>query len=335
MPKCIESVINQTYKNLEIILVDDGSPDNCGKICDEYAKKDDRIKVIHKENGGAPSARNAGIKIATGEYFYFPDSDDWLEKDYLEKLYHMTKNNFADVVISGFIQEYFENNQNLTYSLIPEKKVFKKKEEIRKNIHNYFDNMMIAVPWNKLYNASYIKDNKLEFPNLKWDDLHFNMEVLRNASSICICPYDGYHFFRSRPGSETNKVFDKMLYIKRKEQFEHILNVYNDWNCIDEDISKILYGYYAGRLVQCIQEISISDSKNKRELIREIFNDDLTKIAFKKGNIKSKILRFASIPMKLQNITLSIFFGKSIGFVKKKFPQIFYKLKSKSINKAK
>ena len=75
--KCIESIINQTYRNIEIILVDDGSPDNCGKICDEYAKKDSRVKVIHKKNGGLSDARNKGTEVATGEYIMYVDSDDY------------------------------------------------------------------------------------------------------------------------------------------------------------------------------------------------------------------------------------------------------------------
>ena len=89
--KCIDSIINQTYTNLEIILVDDGSPDNCGKICDKYKEKDDRIKVIHKKNGGLSDARNAGIDIATGEYITFIDSDDYVAENYIEVLYNLCK----------------------------------------------------------------------------------------------------------------------------------------------------------------------------------------------------------------------------------------------------
>ena len=84
--ECITSVINQTYKNIEIILVDDGSPDNCGKICDNYALKDKRIKVIHEKNGGLSFARNTGLNIATGEYVYFLDSDDYLTDNAIELL---------------------------------------------------------------------------------------------------------------------------------------------------------------------------------------------------------------------------------------------------------
>ena len=101
--ECVDSIINQTYKNIEIILVDDGSPDNCGKICDEYAKKDNRIKVIHKPNGGLSDARNHGIDVANGEWLMFIDSDDWIEPNMAEKLLHSALNNKADLAISSVI----------------------------------------------------------------------------------------------------------------------------------------------------------------------------------------------------------------------------------------
>ena len=97
LDKCVESVVNQTYKNLEIILVDDGSPDNCPKMCDDWAKKDKRIKVIHKENGGLSDARNKGIDIAKGEFITFIDSDDYVENNYVEFLYNLVRENHAEI----------------------------------------------------------------------------------------------------------------------------------------------------------------------------------------------------------------------------------------------
>ena len=97
--KCVDSILSQTYKNLEIILVDDGSLDNCGKICDQYAKIDNRVVVIHKQNGGLSSARNIGIEKATGEYLMFVDSDDSLEKIACESLINITNKTNADIVL--------------------------------------------------------------------------------------------------------------------------------------------------------------------------------------------------------------------------------------------
>ena len=102
LEQCIDSIINQTLKDIEIILVDDGSPDNCPQICDDYAKKDSRIKVVHKKNGGLSSARNAGIEVATGDYIGFVDSDDYIELDMYEKMYSIAIENNVDFVMSDY-----------------------------------------------------------------------------------------------------------------------------------------------------------------------------------------------------------------------------------------
>ena len=106
MKKCIESIIKQSYTNLEIILVDDGSTDGSEKICDEYAVKDSRIKVIHKSNGGLVSARKAGIQVATGDYAAYVDGDDWLEEEAYEKLLDLVGTNLPDIIGYGMVEEY-------------------------------------------------------------------------------------------------------------------------------------------------------------------------------------------------------------------------------------
>ena len=111
--KCIESLLAQTMPDFELIAVDDGSPDNSGKICDEYAKKDSRVKVIHKENGGAPDARNRAIEVARGEYFYFVDSDDWAEPTMFEEMYKTAKEHDAQLVVAGFISTPITRTPNI------------------------------------------------------------------------------------------------------------------------------------------------------------------------------------------------------------------------------
>ena len=110
LDKCIGSVVGQTYENLEIILVDDGSPDNCPAICDSWAEKDRRIKVVHKENGGLSSARNAGLDVVTGEYFGFIDSDDWIEKDFFEFLITNALKENADISRCGLYLDYEDDD---------------------------------------------------------------------------------------------------------------------------------------------------------------------------------------------------------------------------------
>ena len=126
LDRCINSVVNQTYKNLEIILVDDESPDNCPKMCDEWAKMDSRIKVIHKKNQGLGYARNTGIDNATGEYIYFVDSDDYIALDTIELAYKAAVENNADIVTFGYNQ--VDSNGNIQKSYIPKP---------QKNIYEY------------------------------------------------------------------------------------------------------------------------------------------------------------------------------------------------------
>ena len=332
--KCIDSILNQTFEDFELFIVDDGSPDSCGVIADEYEAKDKRVHVIHKENGGAPSARNAGIMQAKGEYFYFPDSDDWIEPTYLQELYELALRTEAQLVVSGYTMEYYENNRKQSYSVVVPEKEYLTQTDVRKNLHNYFDNMMLAVPWNKLYKADYIKQKSLFFPDLKWDDLHFNMEVIMDIESVAISSSSGYHFFRSRQGSETTTVFDVLLYQKRKEQFQHILKVYKHWQIDDEKIMSVIYGYYASRLVQCVQEVSASNLTTKRKSIAEILDDNLSYIALQKGKISSNLLNIAAWPLKCHWISGCILMGKVVSLVKNKLADVFYFLKSKSVNKA-
>ena len=131
--QCVDSILNQTYTNLEVILVDDGSPDNCGAICDEYAAKDARVKVIHKPNGGLSDARNAGLKIATGDYYYFVDSDDMLPAYSIKTMYDLMHQHNGDMVIGGFERFYDETEEvffstesdGLTTYIYSQKEAFK------------------------------------------------------------------------------------------------------------------------------------------------------------------------------------------------------------------
>ena len=156
----VDSVLNQTYKNLEIILVDDGSKDSSGNICDEYAKKDNRIKVVHKENGGLSTARNAGLDVATGKYVMFIDADDLYEENSCEVLYNEIEKRNADIVVGNYIhithegekwpEPLFDTNiyDNFKLSI----------EDFEKSFF-----VMNSVVWNKIFKRSFIEEQKLRF----------------------------------------------------------------------------------------------------------------------------------------------------------------------------
>ena len=162
--QCLESVINQTYKNLEIILVDDGSPDRCGKICDEYQKKDGRIRVIHKKNEGVARARNDGLDCATGDYISFIDSDDWIAPDAYEKLYRGLQENGADCAIGGCVN-VIEKDVKLEYPAdsFTRKTECRDSKEVVKNLL-----LRASAVWNRLFKREIFET--IRFPENRIND---------------------------------------------------------------------------------------------------------------------------------------------------------------------
>lgn len=333
--KTIESVLGQTLKEIEFFAVDDGSPDNSGKICDEYAKKDSRLIVIHKENGGAPEARNVAIEQAKGKYMYFIDSDDWIEEDYLEKMYNLAEENTADVVVTGFFMEYYQNGKYVTYSTNCDDKIYNK-DEFRLNAYKYLNNSLLSLPWNKLYKSDRIFNENIRFPKTKWDDHHFNMDYLMNVENVVFSSMKKYHWYRSRKGSETMINYsDPNMFKKRKEHYEHILKLYNHWGISDEKSIDSISCYYVGRLFQCIQELADNEkiTKSERKIkVMEILNDEETIKALKNSKSLSSKFKVLSLPMKRKNVTISLMFGNIICKVRKHFPSLFIKLKEKEVH---
>lgn len=213
--KCLDSIINQTYTNLEIILIDDGSPDNCGKICDEYAQKDIRIKTIHNKNSGVSSARNDGIKNASGKFITFVDSDDWLDLDYFQNMYDKANLIDADIIISnGMYTEFINESSKSPY--FSKFGIYEKSniEELQIRIFsNYnpkekiFYHGSIGGPVSKFYSADLLKKNNIFFSNLCFaEDLLFNFIAFNSANSILNVNVCGYHY-RQRKNSSVHRNF--------------------------------------------------------------------------------------------------------------------------------
>ena len=336
--KTIESILGQTFNDFEFFAIDDGTPDNSGKICDEYAKKDNRLKVIHKENGGAPAARNVAIEKATGKYIYFIDSDDWIESDMLEIVYNLAEKNSADLVVTGFCMEYFSKGKYITYKNEIDDVVYSTQLEFRQNAYKYLNNSILSLPWNKLYLTKRIKDENIRFPNTKWDDHHFNMDYLMNVEKVVMSSIAKYHWYRSREGSETMINYsDPNMFEKRKEHYEHILKLYSHWNQNDSKSIDAISCYYVGRLVQCIQELTDNpnvDRKHRRKKIKTILNDKVTIDTLKHAKSLSSKFKILTISMKLKNVSLCVLQGKCISLVRKLFPSLFIKLKEKEVHSA-
>lgn len=194
--KCVESILGQSYLNLEIILVDDGSPDKCGEICDRYAERDKRVKVIHKKNGGVSSARNAGLKIAKGDYISFIDSDDWIDRNMYEELIKIAMKTDADIVEGGyrFWRPWKVEKKTLNGLNTCELKVYTNVEALNELYFGpqRFGGITIMV-WNKLYKASLIHDVTF-FEGYMNEDLEFTPRILFYAKKIVKYEKDFYTY---------------------------------------------------------------------------------------------------------------------------------------------
>ena len=196
--RCVDSILAQTFGNLEIILVDDGSPDNCGIICDEYADKDSRIRVIHKSNGGLSSARNAGLDIATGDYIAFVDSDDWIEPDTYEHLLGAAMRYDVKLVCAGRFDVDSATGEK-TKGLCPPKEEVVSGREMCRRIFLWEN--MDSASWDKLYHRSLFRE--IRFPLGKIvEDVPIMYLIALDAGSVAMCDKPVYNYYH-RPGSIT------------------------------------------------------------------------------------------------------------------------------------
>lgn len=185
--RCVDSILNQTFSDFEILLIDDGSPDACAMICDDYASKDDRIKSFHKPNGGVSSARQFGIERAMGEYSIHVDPDDWVESTMLQELYNCAVSNEADVVICDFFQDF---HSHCIYQ--QEKPIGTTSCDM---IHELFQQLH-GCCWNKLVKQTCYNKYKIRFPeNLNYgEDLIVVMQLFIQNLKVVYCPQAFYHY---------------------------------------------------------------------------------------------------------------------------------------------
>lgn len=264
LDECVESLANQTYPDIEIILVDDGSPDNCPQICDKWALCDNRIKVIHKENGGVSSARNAGLDVANGEWIWFVDSDDTVEANALEELLSNTDD--ADLIV-------FASSTDELYT--KDEKFFDE---------YYFKYRFGFGPCNKLYRKSIIKDNGLQFDTQETvgEDLLFNITYYQYANTYRFIMPNYYHY-RVRENSAMQSNNEKRIE-QQLRLYSKIYDIYRD-NLDERILAQLYIMHLISGINQCGRQ-NIDDEKIK------IIQDSVKKYNFKKDVFKKATSSF-------------------------------------------
>lgn len=230
LPKCVDSLINQTYKNIEIILVDDGSTDNSGIICDRYQTLDERVTALHKNNGGLSDARNYGIERARGSYLSFVDSDDFLNSETIKKLLDASLRYDCDISVCNMIRFFDDNSEEVFYKPSSILKVL--------NGSNKYETLKQPSVCNKLFKKT-LFDN-IQFPYKKYyEDTFVYHELCYKANRIVLTGYDGY-WYLSRKGSIlgheklNDNYFDfiEAVWLRSKFLIENNVQPYGDQACL-------------------------------------------------------------------------------------------------------
>lgn len=224
--KCIQSILNQTYSNIEVLLINDGSSDNSKKICEEYEKKDNRIKLINKENAGPGSAKNTGINHATGDYIGFVDSDDYIEKDMFEVLYNLSVENDADISMVAFTKVVDGKKMN-TINFSGETIIYNKIEAMKEL---FLDREIKNYSWNKLFKKELFEG--VRFPEkLKYEDVDITYRLFEKINKLVYKKVSKYYYVQRGNSIVNSNLYNNLkdYVIVTKNRYEDLKNKYEEF----------------------------------------------------------------------------------------------------------
>lgn len=295
LDKCLDSLVNQTYKKLEIILVDDGSPDNSGKICDEWAKKDKRIKVIHKENGGVSSARNKGLDIATGDYIGFVDPDDYVDLTMYEKLVAKAQEEDADITFCGFKQVNEDTGDELIVNEVNLNKIYETNRcnlfllfgsNIQGNIR--YTNKLNPMVWRALFKKTFIGISRFRKFAIG-EDLLFYLDIINKKTKFAFINEHLYSYLIRK--SSVMQDFNIQKAKQRNDMQRFINEHYHDK--IDQDVlSAHNFHFYSSTIKTFL------DTNRKSEL-KDFFKDEFFLNLNTKNNYKCAMKQIKGFKFKI------------------------------------
>lgn len=299
LDRCMDSLLNQTLKDIEIIMVDDGSPDNCPQMCDEYAKKDSRVKVVHKKNGGLGFARNSGLDIANGEYVAFVDSDDYVGLDMYKTLFDRAEADKCDAVFCGFRTEVRENKWMYSDEVDADK-LWKGKEVqqfmldmIASGTGIKAERLYQMSVWHSIYKRSLIEEKHIRFVSereVASEDIPFQVDFLSKANTVAYVSKTFYSYCFN--GTSLTATLKPEKYDRYKQLRTHLLSKSSDVEYASR-VNRLFIGYTRSHLYDIIN----SNWKHKIAMISEIQRDDVW-----------KEIRHSYSPINLPFVSKSIYF---------------------------
>jgi len=300
--KCVDSILAQTYTNIEVILVDDGSPDGCPAICDEYKEKDSRVVVIHQKNGGVSAARNAGLDIAKGEYIGFVDSDDWIEPDMYEVLMDIVSKTGSDIVISTFCEDEYQVNSCEKQNIIS----FSSDEAVR---GLFFGDNNLCFVCGKIFNSKIFVNVRFPSGVSIAEDTIVSLKTIIKSDSISYIDYKSYHYvtnsysamhmFRETFWSiqTANDILVDMIC-----EYDNRITYCAEKRSIEADIALAIFATDSGKFTKKAY-IKVTDHISKYK------NKESCSILRKNIKCWLKLMEFGRIPFIFGRKMYSFFFG--------------------------
>ena len=309
LKQCVDSIIKQSYKNIEIILVDDGSIDSTPEICENLAKADSRIKVIHKENGGVSIARNIGIENATGKYITFLDSDDWIECETLKTAYDKMTSCDTDLVVWGYVADFVDENGHKTHS--HDFKISGVCENGNAEILTQKHALGLSgYVWNKLYKTEIIKNNNILFEQdiSFFEDLVFNSTYFCKCKSISFIDFIGNHYMQRNRETLGTKYYQNILELKLLgcEARENILKHFGiNQKIIDATMSSFYYSALKSSIANIKTRPDVSHKEKIKEIKAFLKDNSIQQIAKKSGKTSLKEM-FYIVLVRLQAVFILV-----------------------------
>ncbi len=328
LKKSVESVLSQSYTDFELLLVDDCSPDNSGKICDEYAQKDSRVKVIHMEkNGGVSNARNTAMEKAQGKYLCFFDSDDYFDNNLLETVIGSVTENPAQIVIFGLVEEFLDENGDIARTRVnsPENKVLKDKKSLREVILRLEQQDLYGYPCNKMYDLAYLRKTKAEFPQMKFnEDIIFNIDAFMDAETCNTLEFSPYHYVKhnkSKTGSYIPTYYEDIM-----KKIDCMYAQLETWDMVTDEYVELLAlrytRYFFSALERNYDSRANMNGKQRKEFFKNAVNGERFN-RFKSHLNGGGFIGIMAKALKTKSAFLCLGVAGTIAFCKKYLPRIF------------
>ncbi len=310
---CVESILNQTFRDFELLLVDDGSKDNSLEICNTFKAQDNRVKVIHQNNAGSSAAKNAGISVACGEYIAFCDADDVIDKEYIANLYQGVILHNADLCVGNVAFLKKRNDEVLSQRKVEMTPGIFSLKDFMSFYPSYMPNAVIGAPWNKLYKKSIIDENSLRFnTNIKNnEDTHFNYQLIPKCKLVYVSNYPYYNYIDRVDNVSASKGFIPNIADIYIMTYNKALEFLKETNSFDQHIN-FQNKYFIGLIIGTLYGLANGNNRlSRNEKIKQI-----------KGLCSKFEVQNAVTSVKFNNIKKDFF----VWLIKNKQPKLIYYL---------